>query len=307
MNRLLWPRALTPRLLIACGALVALVAGCVSLESRERELTFRPSHQDAVWFSGMPAGVRELDLPVGVAPDVQKVHAWWWPAADADAPAVLYLHGARWNLTGQLRRIEQLHRFGFSVFAIDYRGFGKSDGDLPSEETVYADAMAGWRWLAEAVPDGARRFIYGHSLGGAVAIDLAARLSDQDARVGGLIVESTFTTLPDIAAAVTFEWLPTRLLLSQKFDSLDKITRVRMPVFIAHGGSDRMVPMRFSRALYEAAHEPKALLVVDSATHNNTMLVGEDDYRAAIAKLFDLPALAATAKKLHSGILRPGS
>ena len=157
------------------------------------------------------------------------------------------------------------------------------------------------------MPDGARRFIYGHSLGGAVAIDLAARLSDQDARVGGLIVESTFTTLPDIAAAVTFEWLPTRLLLSQKFDSLDKITRVRMPVFIAHGGSDRMVPMRFSRALYEAAHEPKALLVVDSATHNNTMLVGEDDYRAAIAKLFDLPALAATAKKLHSGILRPGS
>jgi len=89
-----------------------------------------------------------------------------------------------------LRRIEQLHRFGFSVFAIDYRGFGKSEGDLPSEETVYADALAGWQWLAAEVPDATHRFIYGHSLGGAVAIDLAARLSDQDARAGGLIVES---------------------------------------------------------------------------------------------------------------------
>jgi fermentation-respiration switch protein FrsA (DUF1100 family) len=307
MKRLFWPRALALRLLIACVALAALGAGCVSLESRERELTFRPSHQDAVWFGGMPAGVRELDLPVGAAPDVQQMHAWWWPAADADAPAVLYLHGARWNLTGQLRRIEQLHRFGFSVFAIDYRGFGKSEGDLPSEETVYADALAGWQWLAGAVPDAARRFIYGHSLGGAVAIDLAARLADQDAQAGGLIVESTFTSLPDIAAAVTFEWLPTRLLLSQKFDSIDKIRRVRMPVIIAHGGSDRMVPPRFSKALYEAAREPKSLLVVDGATHNNTMIVGEDDYRAAIAKLFDLPAHAAAATKTHSVAARPGS
>ena len=308
MKRLFWPRALALRLLIACVALAALGAGCVSLESRERELTFRPSHQDAIWFGGMPAGVRELDLPVGAAPDVQKMHAWWWPAADADAPAVLYLHGARWNLTGQLRRIEQLHRFGFSVFAIDYRGFGKSEGDLPSEETVYADALAGWQWLAGKVPDAARRFIYGHSLGGAVAIDLAARLADEDSQAGGLIVESTFTSLPAIAAAVTFEWLPTRLLLSQKFDSIDKIQRVRMPVFIAHGGSDRMVPPRFSKALYEAAREPKSLLVVDGATHNNAMIVGEDDYRAAIAKLFELPALAtAAAAKTHGAAARPGS
>ncbi len=307
MKRLIWPRALTLRLLIACGALVALVAGCVTLESKERELTFRPSHQDAVWFGGMPAGMRELDLPVGLPPDVQKMHAWWWPAGDADAPAVLYLHGARWNLTGQLRRIEQLHRFGFSVFAIDYRGFGKSEGDLPSEETVYADALAGWQWLAAEVPDASRRFIYGHSLGGAVAIDLAARLSDRNAQAGGLIVESTFTSLPDIAAAVTFEWLPTRLLLSQKFDSIDKISRVRMPVVIAHGASDRMVPPRFAKVLYEAAREPKSLLVVDGATHNNTMIVGEDDYRAAITKLFNLPVLAAVAAKTHSGPLRPGT
>ena len=117
-------------------------------------------------------------LPVSVGATVQRIHAWWWPTAP-DAPAILYLHGSRWNLAGQLFRIEQLHEFGFSVLAIDYRGFGQSDGDLPSEKTVYEDARVAWQRLVELQPDPALRFIYGHSLGGAVAIDLAAGLSDQ--------------------------------------------------------------------------------------------------------------------------------
>jgi fermentation-respiration switch protein FrsA (DUF1100 family) len=294
----------TARLLIACGVLALFGAGCVQLEFKERELTFRPSRDAAYWFGGMPDGVREVFLPVGSAPDVQKINAWWYPVADAGAPAVLYLHGARWNLTGQLRRIEQLHRFGFSVFAIDYRGFGKSDGDLPSEETVYADALAGWQWLAEKQPAAARRFIYGHSLGGAVAIDLAARLGERGEEAGGVIAESTFTSLADVAAAMSFDWLPTRLLLSQKFDSLAKISRIRMPVFIAHGTSDRMVPARFSSALYEAAHEPKKLLLVDGATHNNTMLIGGREYQDALTQLFHL---AQEFSVVHGGAHRPAS
>ena len=96
-------------------------------------------------------------MPIGLERDAPKINAWWWPAQRADAPAILYLHGARWNLTGQLRRIEQLHKFGFAVFAIDYRGFGKSDGDLPSEETVYVDAMTAWQWLVRQQPDPARK------------------------------------------------------------------------------------------------------------------------------------------------------
>jgi len=189
---------------------------------------------------------------------------------------VLYLHGSRWNLTGQLFRIEQLRAFGFSVLAIDYRGFGKSEGGLPSEDTVYEDARVAWERLAELQPDPARRFIYGHSLGGAVAIDLAAKLSTEAEQSGkpaaarGLIVESSFTTLADIARSLTYPWLPVQLILSQKFDSVDKIGRVRMPVLIVHGAGDRFVPSRFSQALYEAAPEPKKLLLVDGASHNNS-------------------------------------
>ena len=288
MSRPFLPNASVLRLLIAGGVLAAFAGGCMQLEYRERELTFRPSRVAAGWFSGVPQGVREVSLPVGVEKDSPKIDAWWWPAQQADAPAILYLHGSRWNLTGQLRRIEQLHKFGFAVFAIDYRGFGKSDGDLPSEETVYADAMTAWEWLVKQQPDPARRLIYGHSLGGAVAIDLAARLGERGDSARGLVVESTFTSLADLASALTYDWLPTRLLLTQKFDSLAKIGHVRMPVFIAHGASDHLIPSRFSSALFEAAHEPKKLLLVDGASHNNAMIVGGHDYLAGLAQLFGL-------------------
>ena len=167
-------RTVVVRLVAGLLLLAGLGTGCVSLEHKERELTFRVVKADAGWYSGLPADVQELYLPVGSAPDAPRIHAWWWPDADPNAPVVFYLHGARWNLTGNLRRIEQLRKFGFSVFAIDYRGFGKSDGDLPSETMVYEDARVGWAWLKERQPDPARRFIYGHSLGGAVAIDLAS-------------------------------------------------------------------------------------------------------------------------------------
>jgi hypothetical protein len=289
----LWRRPAVRRVTISAGVVTVLaVVGCATIQTKERELTFRVVPGTASWYQGLPDGVQEMDLPVSAGDGtVQRIHAWWWPAGDR-APAALYLHGARWNLTGQLFRIEELHEFGFSVLAIDYRGFGKSDGEVPSEETVYADAMTAWQRLAELEPDPSRRFIYGHSLGGAVAIDLAARLGDESAKTGaptparGLVVESSFTTLADMARELTWSWVPFQLLLTQTFDSVDKIARVRMPVLIAHGADDRYVPSRFSERLYEAAAEPKKLLLVKGGTHNNSMRVGNGEYRAALHDFF---------------------
>src|SRR5436190_1715189 len=111
------PRAL--RLIAASAAIVLLVVGgCGQLAEKERELTFRVVPGTASWFGGLPTGVQETDLSVDAEGKSQRVHAWWWPAGSAHAPAVLYLHGSRWNLTGQTARIEQLHEFGFSVLAI---------------------------------------------------------------------------------------------------------------------------------------------------------------------------------------------
>jgi len=262
-------------------------AGCSEFAHKERELVFRVVPGTASWYSGMPDGVVETSLPVKAGNKIQHVNSWWWPADDPKAPAVLYLHGARWNLTGQLFRIEQLHDFGFSVLAIDYRGFGKSDGDLPSEQTVYEDARVAWQRLAELQPDPKRRFIYGHSLGGAIAIDLASRLR-QTGQARGLIVESSFTTLADIARSLSYPWLPLQLVLSQKFDAVDKIAQVSMPVLIVHGTDDHYVPSHFSEKLFEAAPGRKKLLLVEGGTHNNSMRVGESAYRSAFRELFGL-------------------
>lgn len=283
------------RLLTLAGAMsAALMAGCAHLEQKERELVFRIEPGQARWFGGMPHGVQEINLPIpGRA---EHIHAIWWPARDAEAPAVLYLHGARWNITGQMFRIEQLREFGFSVLAVDYRGFGKSAGELPSEQTVYEDARIAWERLAQLQPDAGKRYIYGHSLGGAVAVDLAATLSDAaNARdnanqlpANGLIIESSFTTLADMARSLSYGWLPVQLILSQKFDSAEKIARVRMPTLLVHGTSDRYVPAHFSKMLYELATAPKKLLLVEGGSHNNSMRMGSDQYRAALSDLFGL-------------------
>jgi len=237
-----------------------------------------------------------------------RLHAWWWRAAAPGAPAVLYLHGSRWNLTGQLTRIEQLHDFGFSVLAVDYRGFGRSEKLMPSEDTVYADARVAWQRLATLEPDPARRYIYGHSLGGAVAIDLAAHLSAGDGPVParGLIVESTFTTLADIARALSYDWLPVHWIMTQKFDSMTKIAQVRMPVLLAHGDADRYVPARFSHALYDAARAPKRLLLVEGGSHNNSMRLGRAAYRDALHDFFGLREAdeAAGAPPVVTGAVR---
>lgn len=280
-------------LALTLGALAA--GGCGALAEKERELTFRIVPGDASWYSGLPDGVREMDIPLQGGEHAQSIHAWWWPAARADAPAVLYFHGSRWNLTGQLFRIRQLHDFGFSVLAIDYRGFGKSAGRLPSEQSVYEDAHAAWRRFEALVPDARRRIIYGHSLGGAVAVDLAAWLdrtpNGAPERARGLVVESSFTTLADVARALSYAWLPMQWILSEKFDSLTKIGEVRMPVLFVHGAADRFVPARFSQALYDAARARKRLLLVEGATHNNSMRVAPDAYREALSGLFGLPAM----------------
>lgn len=286
------------RLAVASAVIGVLTAcGTVALQHEESRLTFRVVRDTPGWYTGMPDGVQELDLPVQEAAGAQRIHAWWWPAASGrpDAPAILYLHGARWSLTGQLFRIEELRDFGFSVLAIDYRGFGKSDGEVPTEQTVYEDARAAWHWLEARQPDASRRYIYGHSLGSAIAVDLAASVSSEAAvtsrpAAAGLIIESSFTTLEDMAKEVTYSWLPVGLLLSQKFDSVSKMARVRLPVLVVHGSADRFVPARFSESLYQAAAGPKKLLLIDGGTHNNSMRTGALQYRRALAELFGLGA-----------------
>ncbi|TYP65095.1 alpha/beta hydrolase [Stutzerimonas stutzeri] len=297
-------RARTVASLIILAALAVLPVGCSMLEQKERELVFRIEPGTAGWYRGLPSGVEELKLSTPALGDSQNIHAWWWPAEAADAPAILYLHGSRWNLTGHLFRLEQIRSLGFSVLAIDYRGFGQSLGELPSEATVYEDARIAWDHLKTLQPDAGKRLIYGHSLGGAVAVDLAAELGreakrrDEPPQARALIVESTFTNLADIATEVADTAWPIHWLVSQKFDSLEKIDQVGMPLLLVHGTQDQYVPARFSEALYAAARNPKQLLLIEGGNHNNAMRVGRRAYAEAIRELLQTPVEHAANRTL---------
>ncbi|PYY68359.1 alpha/beta hydrolase [Pseudomonas jessenii] len=280
-------------LLCMAVLVVGLPVSCGALKYKERELLFRIEPGTASWYRGLPQDVQAFDIKSASFKAGQNLHAWWWPAARRDAPSILYLHGVRWNLTGQAFRIEQLRAMGYSVLAIDYRGFGQSKGDLPSEASVYEDARVAWERFTAMQPDANKRLIYGHSLGSAVAIDLAADLAAQAKQqhlplpVRGLVIESSFTSLGDAVAEVAnnslpVNGLPVRWLLSQKFDSIDKIVDIDMPLLVVHGLADPFMPSRFSQQLFNAAHEPKRLLLIPGGTHNNSMSLGGNQYRQAL-------------------------
>jgi fermentation-respiration switch protein FrsA (DUF1100 family) len=292
---------------VATLAVAAVLGGCAALDLKEREWIFNPVKEDWRGYSGLPAGTQEFWLDVASGKSVaaqetipagehaQWIHAWWMPGADADAPAMLYLHGARWNLTGSSWRTQKWRDIGFSVLAIDYRGFGKSGGDLPSEQQAYEDAGAAWKWLKQAQPDPHKRLIYGHSLGGAVAIDLAAKVKPDEA--AGLIAESTFTSIPDMIKASKWGFLPVGFLVTQRFDSEDKIARVKLPKLFIHGTADRIVPTRMSEELFNLASAPKRLIEVPGAGHSNSSM---SDFEPVGAAALEMVRAHAAAAPLHA-------
>jgi hypothetical protein len=254
------------------------IGGCAYLSEKQGELIFRPS-RDAWWgFNQDTSTFQDHWVSVG---EGQQLHAWFLPAANPRAPVVLYLHGARWNLTGSVTRIDRWRKLGFAVFAVDYRGFGRSANVAPTEAYAYEDAEAAWDYLVKLAP--ARpRYIVGHSLGGAIAVELARRHPD----ASGLVLEATFTSVRDMIDQSAWSFLPVGIILTQKFDTLSKIGDVKMPVLIAHGTRDSIVPFAMGERLYEAAPAPKKFVKVEGAGHHNLSGAGFDDYRAAIAELF---------------------
>lgn len=274
------------RLLFATlAAAVAVTLGCATLEEKQRDWIFQPSDQAWGTTADAAQGMQSIWIPFHsqVTGEDATLHALWL-AADRHpetGPVLLYLHGARWNVEASAPRIRRMQQLGFSVLAIDYRGFGKSTRGLPSEDTAYEDARVAWAWLAAHHKDRAR-YVFGHSLGGAIAIDLASRVHDEQ----GVIVEGTFTSMPDMASESKWGWLPLRALITQRFDSLKKITQLHAPLLVVHGSDDATVPSALGRRLYDAAKVRKEFLLVDGGTHFSTMARGEDQYREAIAQFF---------------------
>jgi hypothetical protein len=186
--------------------------------------------------------------------------------------------------------MRQFHALGFSVLAIDYRGFGRSSRTLPSEALVAEDARAAWDWLARTRPRSCR-YIFGHSLGAAIAVRLAQEVPDE----AGLIVEGAFTSIADVFHSWRWGWLPISWMITQHFDAGARIAQVGSPVLVVHGSDDTMVSPRLGRALYERAQPPKLFVLVQGAVHEDTGEVGQQQYRDALQELFG-PAMACAAR-----------
>jgi fermentation-respiration switch protein FrsA (DUF1100 family) len=240
----------------------------------EKQLIYHPSRAHDV--SARDLGLAHETVAL-TAEDGVKLDGLFLPAKDARM-TILLTHGNAGNLSHRLDRTIFLQsELGASVLLFDYRGYGRSEG-APDEEGTYRDARAAYRWLTEVrgvSPD--RLVLFGESLGSAVALDLALAHPCR-----ALVLESPFTSVPDMAAVV-LPFLP-RALVRTKYDNLAKIARLRVPLLVLHGERDEVVPFAQGRRLFEAAPEPKRFYAIPRAGHNDTYVVGGAAYWRAVSE-----------------------
>lgn len=235
--------------------------------------------------------------------DGVRIHGWYCTPHrlidGRDEPlatnaVLLLLHGNAGNIA---HRYDQLHLMMFlsiAVFIIDYRGYGRSEGK-PSEDGLYLDARGAWDWLTNTrriAPD--TIVLMGQSLGGAVAIDLAA---DETINPAGLIAESTYTSIADMVRRV-MPIMP-RFLVRTKMDSLSKISNIDCPKLFIHSPIDEIVPFELGQRLYAAAPEPKQFYQVDGAGHNDTVVVGGKPYLRKLQEFIAQCVAPAASTRYH--------
>lgn len=293
-----WRAAAIP-ILLALG--VSALGGCAWLDTKQRQLIYRPTPGVPAHFTGLRAGDEQFFLPVPATSDTlsaaeaplasasaagdvaapQRIEMWWLPHADPKAPTLLYLHGTFRTLVANVRKIEALRTAGFSVLAVEYRGWGLSTPIIPSEKTILRDADIAWAEFVRREPRPQQRFIFGHSMGSGVAVDLASRQRPQS-DYAALILESAFTSFPDIASELNSVAGVIALSSDERFASIDKIKRIDRPLLMLHGNLDKTVPMVLGERLFAAANPPKTWVMIDGGKHSDLDEKGRAQYQQAV-------------------------
>jgi uncharacterized protein len=287
--------ACRPLTWLALLALALASSGCAALgpwsplAGTERRSIFQPAKYPAGDWNPTTVLIQDANF---AAADGTKLHGWYVRHSQPRAHALL-LHGNAGNVTllaETLRILNRRHQL--AVLALDYRGYGRSEGK-PTEAGVLLDARAARKWLAEkeGIPQ-SDVVLLGFSLGGGVAVDLAA---SDGAR--GLVLASTFTSLPDVAGH-HLSWLPMSWLMTMRMNSLEKIKQYRGPLLVSHGDADEVIPYEQGLALFRAANEPKRLVTVSGGKHNDPQ---PEEYRVALDQFIaELPPLGSAAVKSAS-------
>ena len=236
-------------------AYAALVGG---LYAFQRQLLYFPDGSRPALGELAELGVREARV---TTTDAVSLLAWYLPPRDG-RPVVVYFHGNGGHIGYRAARLRRFAWHGFGVFMQEYRGYGGNPG-TPTEAGLYADGEAALDFLAHSGIRASRLVIYGESLGSGVAVSLAIRRD-----IACLILEAPFTSVAEVAQ-YHYSFVPASMLVRDRFNSLSRIGQVRAPVLVLHGERDRIVPVRFGRALYDAAPEPKELWLAPEGGHED--------------------------------------
>ncbi len=256
--------------------LLTYVGVCVVVTMLQSRLIYFPTRDYTATPDEVGLHFEELMLPTS---DGLSIAAWFIPHPDAKGN-VIFSHGNAGNISGRLHSIKLLHNMGVNVLAFDYRGYGRSEGK-PGEQGTYRDAEAAWQYLVETRGESAERIVlFGRSLGGAVAIDLARRHTP-----AALVVESTFTSLVDIGR-LHYPLLPVRWILTYRYDSIEKVPHITCPKLFIHGEDDTLIPYANGRKLFDAAAEPKQFLTTPG-DHNDGGFTHSPKYTDRLAKFLD--------------------
>ena len=253
-------------LVIAGVAVAGLAVATVLPMIFEESFLFHPERGLSATPSDYGLAHEEVWLRAGKTP----LHAWHLPGRGR--ALVVFFHGNAGTIAARLPHAAALIALGLDVLLVEYPGYGRSGGE-PSERSLYAAADVAHAWAV------ARRrpiVAMGESLGGAVAIDLAARKP-----LAALIAQSTFTSIADMARVVV-PWLPFSLSPRNRFESIAKIGRITAPKLLLHGDADEVVPMAHGERLFKAAREPKRFVKLAGAGHNDTLLVRGAEYFGAV-------------------------
>ena len=253
------------------------------IENIHSSLIFYPSNE----FISSPAqdGIEHEEVFIKTLDD-EKLHGYFLPAPvqagfkSASTKTVIYLHGNAQNVSAwYLAPVEIQKHVPVNFLLVDYRGYGKSTGK-PSIEGVITDAQAMYKYLIDKGFKPEDISIYGRSIGGAIGLELGIR-----EKVKSIVIQSSFTSLKEIAK-VLFPFIPNNLVKNALWNSREIIKKINIPVLISHGDKDEIVPVSHSYKLYETANEPKKLIILKSATHNNISSYFNDEYFNVLKELF---------------------
>jgi uncharacterized protein len=284
---LLGKRRMTFDLILIVAAFVAIV---LFLRWREPHMLYYPDH--TIDQTPDQVGLKYDDLTLTTADGV-KINGWFVhaprssitnhqpPVTNHLSPlTILFLHGNAGNISHRLDKLQIFAELGVDTFIIDYRGYGRSEGQ-PNEQGTYRDAQAAYSFLLNTNHKSPSTIIlYGESLGSAVAVNLAVKQP-----VGGVIIEEAFTSIGDVGQKM-FPFLPVRWFVRNKYDTLSKMPRLKAPLLIFHSRNDELFDMRHAQRLLAAANEPKQLVALHGG-HNDAFAVSGETYRNALKNFLD--------------------